>query len=160
MRNETNLSIEEKVASLFQPDILIAGQYFETVRRRASLEPEKRLMLAVLEDAIRCFQKCSSAGDRRRQSRFSDAEDWIMEENSEWLFSFENICQVLGFNPAYLRRGLMSWRREKLLYVQLVKKTKSLSLELDHRISKSHVGKRESTAMKEVYQEKRLAQLS
>ena len=57
MSSETRLSVEEKVASLFQPDTLLPVQYLETFRRKAHLEPEKRLMLSVLEDAIACFQK-------------------------------------------------------------------------------------------------------
>jgi len=27
-----------------------------------------------------------------------------------WFFSFENICETLGINPEYLRRGLEHWR--------------------------------------------------
>ena len=56
MTYETGLSVEEKVSSLFQPDTLLPAQYFETFRRKSHLEPEKRLMLAVLEDAVACFQ--------------------------------------------------------------------------------------------------------
>jgi len=154
--NETNFSIEGKVASLFQPDILVAAQYLETVLTRASLEPEKRLMLAVLEDAVLCFQKGSSAGDRRRKALFTDAEEWIMEENGDWPFSFENICEVLGLNPAYLRQGLLRWKRKKLLCPQLVREKSS---SLGHQIPKSDNGKRGNAVVKEAYQEKTVAQL-
>ena len=37
-----------------------------------------------------------------------------MEEGSDWLFSFENICEVLGFDPQYVRQGLVRWKRKKL----------------------------------------------
>ncbi|MEK7783674.1 MAG: hypothetical protein AAB279_07085, partial [Candidatus Binatota bacterium] len=57
MNYNTGLSVEEKVTSLFQPDTLLPAQYLETFRRKAPLEPEKRLILAVLEDAVACFQK-------------------------------------------------------------------------------------------------------
>ena len=50
------LTSEEKIASLFQPDTLLSDQYFENLRRKTFFEPEKRLMLAVLEDAIRYYQ--------------------------------------------------------------------------------------------------------
>lgn len=147
MANETDFRIEEKVASLFQPDVLLPAQYFETVRTRASLEPEKRLMLAVLEDAVLCFQKGSFAGDRRRKALFPDAEEWIMEENSDWPFSFENICEVFGISPAYLRQGLLRWKRKKLLYLELVRQTNGPSL--GHRIPKSDNGKRGNAAVRE-----------
>jgi hypothetical protein len=51
MNYEVGLSVEERVASLFQQDTLLPAQYFETFRRKFYLEPEKRLMLAILDDA-------------------------------------------------------------------------------------------------------------
>lgn len=91
---------------LFQPDVLLPAQYLETLRRRNHLEPEKKLMLAILEDAISCYQHCVTALRPRGQALCRDAEEWIFEEGSDWLFSFENICEALGFNPTYLRKGL------------------------------------------------------
>ncbi|MGH7773347.1 MAG: hypothetical protein ACREQA_14065 [Candidatus Binatia bacterium] len=114
MNYEAGLSVEEKVASLFQPDTLLPAQYLETFRRKAHLEPEKRLMLAVLEDAIACFQKYVHARDGKGKAMFRDAEEWIVEEGSDWLFSFGNICEVLGFNPQYVHQGLLRWKEEKL----------------------------------------------
>ncbi len=114
MTYETGLSVEEKVASLFQPDTLLPAQYFETYRRKAHLEPEKRLILAVLEDAVACFQKYLFARDGKGKATFREAEEWILEENSEWLFSFENICEVLGINPQYVRQGLIRWKEMTL----------------------------------------------
>ena len=95
---EIPLSVDEKVASLFQPDTVLPDQYFETFRRKVILEPEKRLMLAVLEDAIACFQKCIFARDKKGKTIFREAEEWMSDENSDGPFSFENICEVLGFN--------------------------------------------------------------
>ena len=78
MMNETSLSAEERVASLFQPDTLLPEQYLETFRRKAPLEPEKRLMLAVLEDAVACFQKYVLSRDNRGKGMFREAEEWIL----------------------------------------------------------------------------------
>ena len=114
MTYQTGLRIEEKVASLFQPDILLPAQYLDTFRRKANLEPERELMLAVLEDTICCFQKYIFARDGKRRGLFRDAEAWIFEENSDWLFSFENICELWGFNPQYVRQGLARWKERKL----------------------------------------------
>lgn len=114
MTYETGLSMEEKVSSLFQPDTLLPAQYFDTFRRKAHLEPEKALLLAVLEDAVACFQKYVSARDGKGKAQFREAEAWILEEESDWLFSFGNICDVLGLNPHYVRQGLMRWKETKL----------------------------------------------
>ena len=114
MMQEKGLSVEEKVSSLFQTDTLLPEQYLDTFRRKTHLEPEKRLMLAVLEDAIACFQKYLHARDGKGKTLFRDAAQWIEEENADWLFSFENICETLDFNPRYVRDGLMRWKEGKL----------------------------------------------
>ena len=71
-------------------------------------------MLAVLEDAIGCFQNFVCAKDKRQKKWFLEAEEWFNEEESEWIFSFENICDVLRLDPQYLRQGLISWKRKRL----------------------------------------------
>jgi hypothetical protein len=102
--------MEERCTSLFQPDTLLTEQYLDTFRRKLHLEPEKKLMLAVLEDAIACFQKYVFARDGKGKMLFQEAEDWVQEANSDWLFSFANVCETLGFNPDYLRQGLVHWK--------------------------------------------------
>jgi len=114
MAYDASLGAEEKMGSLFQPDTLLPAQYFDTVRRKANSEPEKKLMLAILEDAVNCFQKYIFAHDGKGKAIFHKAEDWILEENGDRLFSFETVCDALGFNPSYVRQGLLRWKEMKL----------------------------------------------
>ena len=116
MLDETSGMVEERGASLFQPDVLLPAQYFETLHRKAYPEPEKRLMLAVLEDAIVCFQRYTFARDSKRNGLYREAEKWILQvqENDEGVFSFENICEVLGFYPESIRQGLLRWKEKKM----------------------------------------------
>ena len=102
------------VSFLFQPDTILPLQYFEMVRRKSHREGEMRLMLAVLEDAIGCFQKYYSARDRRGKQLFHEAEEWIMEKKDDEIFSFNSICEALEINPDYLRRGLLQWKGRKV----------------------------------------------
>jgi hypothetical protein len=74
---------------------------------------EERLMLAVLQDAVECFQEHVVAQDLWEKKLFQEAEDWIWEKNTDWLFSFENICEALQLNPDYIRRGLLVWKEAK-----------------------------------------------
>jgi len=108
-RDEPGLTTDEKIASLFQPDTLLSAQYFDNLRRKSLLEPEKRLMLAILEDAVSRYQDNLLSQDKRGKRLFADAEDWFVETGSDWIFSFENVCEALGFNPAYVRQGLLRW---------------------------------------------------
>ena len=96
---------------MFQPDVLAAAQYMTKWRNQRNPEPEKMLMYAVLEDAIICFQRFSSASGARGRAAFNDAENWLMHEKSDWFFSFEPICEALSLNPDYIRAGLLHWRR-------------------------------------------------
>jgi hypothetical protein len=113
-RDQTGLTPDERIGALFQPDSLLSTHYFETLRRKTILEPEKRLMLAILEDAINCFQDNLPAQSLRSRRLFEEAEEWIVEADGDWVFSFENICEALGFNPAYGRQGLLRWVANKL----------------------------------------------
>ena len=54
--NQSSSLLGRKTLALFQPDILVTVQYLSTYRRRFHLQPEQLLMLAVLEDAVVCFQ--------------------------------------------------------------------------------------------------------
>ena len=111
-REQSGLTTDERMASLFQPDTLLSAQYFENLRRKTLVEPEKRLMLAILEDAVNCFQDNVLADRGKGKKLFDDVEEWIVEPDGDWIFSFEYICEALGFNPEYLRRGLLHWKEK------------------------------------------------
>ncbi|HKY08632.1 MAG TPA: hypothetical protein VJQ55_10335 [Candidatus Binatia bacterium] len=111
MTYETGLSMEERVSSLFQPDTLLPDQYLETFRRKLHLEPEKKLMLAILEDAIACYQKYLFARDLKGKALFHEAEEWVEEGGGRSVFAFDSVCEILGLNPNYLRRGLTDWKK-------------------------------------------------
>jgi hypothetical protein len=98
-------------AGLFEPDILLPNQYFAAFRRGRAVEGERRLMLAVLEDAVDSYRKHARACDPREQACFLEAKEWFSSNDRSWLFAFENICDVLEMNADYLRSGLDRWRR-------------------------------------------------
>ena len=83
----------------------IEGLFKKTIR-----EGEEALILAVLEDAIACFQKYVLAQNEKEMNIFQEAEEWILKKNSDWFLSFENVCEILQLDPDYLRQGLMSWK--------------------------------------------------
>jgi hypothetical protein len=101
--------MKENILNVLGSDVLAAEQFADTFRRIEHLEPEKALLLAVLEDAVDCFLKYHSTQDRIGKGRFHEAEEWIMQSGNDWLFSFENVCELLELNAEYLRRGLRQW---------------------------------------------------
>ncbi len=110
MSYETGLTMEERVTSLFQPDTLLPDQYLDTFRRKMHLEPEKKLLLAILEDAVACYQKYLFAHDSKGKALFHEAEEWVEHPSAEGVFSFDSVCESLGLNPDYVRRGISEWK--------------------------------------------------
>ena len=103
---------DERLGTLFQPDTLLPSQFFDRVRRRTEHEGERRLMIAVLEDAVDVYRKQAGNKDPRGEQLFNEAEAWIEDPDRTWLFSFQNICDVLDISSDYLRRGLRAWKHE------------------------------------------------
>lgn len=93
-----------------EPETVLPSQFYANPGIDASLQPEKRLMLAVLEDAVGTFQKFVIAKDRRAQRIFSETEDWFASEDRGWPYSFGNIAEALDLNHEVLRAGLWKWR--------------------------------------------------
>ena len=92
------------------PAAVLPAQVTSAFRCDASRQPEKRLMLAVLEEAVAAYQKflCATTPFARRE--FGDAERWIEIDDDRWPFSFANICQALGLDATAIRSGLRAWR--------------------------------------------------
>jgi hypothetical protein len=95
---------------LFEPDALAPEQFYATLRRSNFTDPERRLMAAILEDAVSCLSKDLYRSPRGHRKQFAEAHSWINSDGTEdWIFSFTNVCETLGFNPSYLRQGLNRW---------------------------------------------------
>ena len=104
---------EQSLTRMFQPDPLTPYEHLRNSRRTVPLEPEKHLMHAILEEAIKTYRMHVSAKGGRDYRLFLDAQNWIMARNDEWLFSFENICEVLGLDPDFVRSGLNRWKDQQ-----------------------------------------------
>jgi hypothetical protein len=73
------------------------------------LQPEKKLMFAILLDAVECFQEYGE-----QDPFFKDAAEWIFEDDRDWPLSFINICEAVDMDPTYLRKGLLYWRQSAI----------------------------------------------
>jgi hypothetical protein len=99
----------ERGHGLFELDALMPAQFYANFRQGSAAYPERRLMLAVLQDALECYRKYAFAQDQRGRQMFSEAEEWIFSRDQKWWYSFENICDLLGFDPDFLRRQVQEW---------------------------------------------------
>ena len=68
--------------------------------------PERRLRLAVLQDAIRTLLLARRTAVPRK--RLLRELAWVESTSQTEPFAFESICDVLGLDPGYLRQRLVS----------------------------------------------------
>lgn len=91
---------------LFEPDTLLPAQYFAGLVKGDGVDSERSLMLAVLRDAVECHMKYAHSRNPKTRELFEESHEWIYSRESDWPFSFENICETLGVSPEYIRDGL------------------------------------------------------
>jgi len=78
------------------------------------LAPEKRLMVAVLDDALLTLARSRNASDRLARRLTAEVEEWIAADDPDWPFSFVNVCHALQLDPSCVRSRVARWRRETI----------------------------------------------
>jgi len=73
---------------------------------------------------VECLEKYRGSRSGAGKISYQSAIEWVEDTDTEWLYSFTNICDLLGFDPNYLREQLL--RRENR-YVKPLR-TRTLSL--------------------------------
>lgn len=92
--------------------ILLPAQFFEDPQAPLKM-PERRLMLAVLADAVQCVRKYKAATRPSERALFNDARRWLMARDTERdrrddriQLTFEYVCEVLGLDADAVRSRL------------------------------------------------------
>jgi hypothetical protein len=98
---------DDFLARIVEPDIFLPSQFYGAGGLSRKLEGEKRLMIAILKDAVECLDKYRDARTSSGRGHYLNALEWVQDGSTDWLFSFTNICDLLGFDPDYLREVLM-----------------------------------------------------
>jgi hypothetical protein len=95
------LEDDEHLPRLFVPQVVLPAQW---ARRSGAGLGERRLMVAVLLDAVAVYQKCRARGVVNR--RFREVDRWFKSEDREWPFAFERICEVLSLDTELIRNAI------------------------------------------------------
>jgi hypothetical protein len=88
------------------PEQLLPAQLTWGARIGADVQPEKRLMLAVLEQAVDEVRRGAGDPSLARRRPFVEASAWLAADDLGWPYSFLNVCLVLGFDAGAVRTGL------------------------------------------------------
>ncbi len=79
---------------------------FHTPASEAWWPGEKRLMLAVLTDAIDILMKGPGVNDPRRTTVFDETVAWFTRDDADWPCSFVNVCDALGIDARAVRAAI------------------------------------------------------
>ena len=109
------LPVRDSLTEILGPDVILPQQFFDGPRGDSDFSSEKALMLAILEDAIRCFQEYFRTTRARPRMLSRQAERWIRTRDWNWPFSFNNVCDALGIDPDCMRDALLRMKYEHLM---------------------------------------------
>ena len=88
------------------PAIIVPEQFFDLTPGRHVPGGVRRLMVAILEDAICVYRKHRRAATRDRRRLHHRARRWFESEDRSSVFSFLRITEALGIEPDLVKRAL------------------------------------------------------
>lgn len=97
---------EPIVRDLLAADAVLPEQFWSAQRGSTQLSGERALMWAVFTDGIDCYRRNVHATSLHQRTEFLEAEQWIFSTDWDWPFSFVNLCEAFGFDPAGVRQAL------------------------------------------------------
>jgi len=106
---EVQTQTEDRLAAALEPESFLPSQHF-TRSDNGPGAGVKRMMIAMLEDAIDVYRKHASTRGGKHERAFREAERWFELRDRSWLFSFESVCDTLNIDANRLREALAKWR--------------------------------------------------
>jgi hypothetical protein len=98
-----------------QAEGVLPLQFFGNRRDIRSIEPLRRLMVAMLVDAVRVFQTKIEARQPSTRQEFAEVQRWIFSDDETGMFSFRPMCEALEIDPQTIRNGLVRWKQKRLV---------------------------------------------
>jgi hypothetical protein len=92
---------------------LLPIQFYGARRGRAQSEPLRHLMIAMLVDAVRCFEAKFDARQPARSQEFAEVRSWIFSDVDDGVFSFRAVCDALELDSGAIRKGLTRWQEKR-----------------------------------------------
>jgi hypothetical protein len=115
-------------------EMTLPEQFFRAANQSFAVwTGERRLLFAVLEEAVESFFRYRNATTRRGQRLFNETVEWFWDRDQGWLYSFETICQHLDLDAEYIRGGL-----QRLYELGTGKKTIAVSARAGRRLRQTN----------------------
>jgi hypothetical protein len=87
----------------------------------------RRLMLAMLVDAVRCSQSNAEGRRPAKRREFEEAQAWIVSDDDNGFFSFSAACSALEIDPKAVRKGFCAGSRQTVQPAQTKEHDRSRS---------------------------------
>jgi len=92
-------------------DLALAGLGASCSRDERLPQAERELLVAILEDAIRTYQKYAFSGTRRGRRLFREVNSWFREPAcADVPLPYDYVCDVLDIDADSVRQRLERWR--------------------------------------------------
>ncbi|HXN14515.1 MAG TPA: hypothetical protein VN865_15480 [Candidatus Acidoferrales bacterium] len=96
----------DDMPNIFAAVGILPIQYGESRRRKLPSEGERKLLFAVLEDAIRCYLRHRDRAEARSNEEWLEAAEWLSCDEECGPFSYVAVCEALGIDADCLRAGI------------------------------------------------------
>jgi hypothetical protein len=111
MVNDADL-MEGEISEL---ESILPQQFYGARRGTSELKPFQRLMVAMMTQAVRCFQNKCEASTPAARKEFAEVRSWIFSNTENGVFCFRAVCDALELDPEGLRKSLVKWYKKRLL---------------------------------------------
>ena len=101
---ELNRALAEPLPAPLEPRVVMPTQFFTGREQRNAHDSIRRLMCAILEDAVGVY--VSEMRSTRPSRTFYETRRWLHSTDRKHVFSFLRICEALDLDPQYIRRGV------------------------------------------------------
>ena len=102
---------DDGLVNLLQTETVLPSQFWQESADERS-DPERRLLFAILEDALITLLQHRGREAVASRRLVSETEKWIASDQRCSPFEFVGLCDVLGVDPGYVRtllRRLPTW---------------------------------------------------
>ena len=96
---------------VFGPELILPVQYAQARNAEGRCAGERRLMLAVLEDAVVTLKTHLRGPSVHSRRIVAEIENWLASGSTAHTFAFATICDVLGFDVFAVRQAIKEWTR-------------------------------------------------
>ena len=98
---------DDRPHSSWMDEIILPEQFLGRARdSSASWTGERKLLFAVLQDAVSSLYRYRNDASFRGRRLFRETQEWFDSQDKHDLYTFEMICEYLNLDAGYIRRGI------------------------------------------------------